>query len=243
MIYLPEVDAPPICGRTARRLDPDWRADGLEAVVVDDNDDVRVLTGEVLADIGFNVRHASNASEALALCEAGADLVVSDIVMPGAMDGVALARTIRQRWPDMQTILMTGYSEASREAVAAGFRVLRKPFTRAPLLEAISTNRFESAPPLAPHGRQVSASRRKARQRFLLEREDFLHARARRDRARRSSCNWPSADVVIELTTRAAGTRRDARRRWRSGRTGTRGRRASGPRSRNSRPAQPAQAA
>ena len=147
MIYLPEVDAPPISKPAPRvALDLDWRADGLEAVVVDDNDDVRALTGEVLADIGFNVRHASNASEALALCEAGADLVVSDIVMPGAMDGVTLARTIRQRWPDMQTILMTGYSEASREAVAAGFRVLGKPFTRDALLEAISTNRFDEAP-------------------------------------------------------------------------------------------------
>ena len=146
MIYLPEADAPPVAAPSpALDFNPEWRADGLEAVVVDDNDDVRVLTGEVLSDIGFNVRHASNASEALALCEAGADLVVSDIVMPGAMDGVALARTIRQRWPDMQTILMTGYSEASREAVAAGLRVLAKPFTREALLEAISTNRFENA--------------------------------------------------------------------------------------------------
>lgn len=146
MIYLPEVDAPPILAPVAQSdVDPQWRADGLEAVVVDDNDDVRVLTGEVLADIGFRVRHASNASEALALCEAGADLVVSDIVMPGSMDGVALARTIRQRWPDMQTILMTGYSEASKDAVAAGLRVLGKPFTRAALLDAIRTDRFEGA--------------------------------------------------------------------------------------------------
>jgi CheY-like chemotaxis protein len=147
MIYLPEAEAPPIATPASPlTFNPDWRADGLDAIVVDDNDDVRVLTGEVLADIGFNVRHASNASEALALCEAGADLVVSDIVMPGAMDGVMLARTIRQRWPDMQSILMTGYSEASRDAVAAGFRVLGKPFTREALLEAISTSRFDETP-------------------------------------------------------------------------------------------------
>ncbi|MBX9759786.1 MAG: response regulator [Beijerinckiaceae bacterium] len=147
MIYLPEAEAPAILAPSAQAdPDPQWRADGLEAVVVDDNDDVRVLTGEVLADMGFRVRHASNASEALALCEAGADLVVSDIVMPGSMDGVALARTIRQRWPDMQTILMTGYSEASKDAVAAGLRVLGKPFTRAALLEAIRTERFEGTP-------------------------------------------------------------------------------------------------
>ena len=145
-IYLPVADAPaPLVAEERAQVDETWRADGLEAIVVDDNDDVRVLTGEVLADIGFKVRYASNAGEAMALCEAGADLVVSDIVMPGAMDGVGLARTIRQRWPDMQTILMTGYSDASADAVAAGMRVIRKPFTRAMLLAVISTSRFEGS--------------------------------------------------------------------------------------------------
>ncbi|MFN3890842.1 MAG: ATP-binding protein [Beijerinckiaceae bacterium] len=143
-IYLPEAEAPAEAMAQAREpVDLTWRGDGLEAIVVDDNDDVRVLTGEVLADIGFRVRYASNAGEALALCEAGADLVLSDIVMPGAMNGVELARIIRQRWPDMQTILMTGYSDASSEAAAAGMRVIRKPFTRAMLLAAISTSRLE----------------------------------------------------------------------------------------------------
>lgn len=155
-IYLPEVDEPAVAEPAdlwqadetsqldeASQADENWRADGLEAIIVDDNDDVRILTGEVLADLGFKVRYASNASEALALCEAGADLVVSDIVMPGSMDGVALARIIRQRWPDMQAILMTGYSDASTDAVAARMRVIRKPFTRATLLRAISTGRFE----------------------------------------------------------------------------------------------------
>lgn len=150
-IYLPEAEEPAAAAPEDRlqsddaspRIDESWRADGLEAIVVDDNDDVRILTGEVLVDLGFNVRYASNASEALALCEAGADLVVSDIVMPGPMDGVALARIVRQRWPDMQAILMTGYSEASTEAAAAGMPVILKPFARATLLGAISTGRFE----------------------------------------------------------------------------------------------------
>lgn len=145
-IYLPLAD-PPVAavGDEDEPVDISWRGDGLEAIVVDDNDDVRILTGEVLADVGFRVRYASNASEALALCEAGSDLLVTDIVMPGAMNGVALARTVRQRWPDMQTILMTGYSDASAEAVGAGFRVISKPFTRQMLLRAISTSRLEGS--------------------------------------------------------------------------------------------------
>ena len=145
-IYLPEAQAP-LCEACEEQelINVDWRGDGLEAIVVDDNDDVRVLTGEVLADMGFRVRYASNASEAMALCEAGADLLVTDIVMPGAMNGVDLARIVRQRWPDMQTILMTGYSDASTEAANASFRVVRKPFTQRVLLGAIRTGRLEAS--------------------------------------------------------------------------------------------------
>lgn len=143
-IYLPKAEPPAAVQPQERSpVDETWRADGLEAIVVDDNDDVRVLTGEVLAELGFKVRYASNASEALALCEAGADLVVSDIVMPGAMDGVALGRIVRQRWPDMQIVLMTGYSEASNGAAASGMRVIQKPFTPAALLATINTGRFD----------------------------------------------------------------------------------------------------
>jgi CheY-like chemotaxis protein len=142
----PAVEQPTVAASEGQApIDISWRGDGLEAIVVDDNDDVRVLTGEVLEDIGFRVRYASNASEAMALCEAGSDLLVSDIVMPGAMNGVGLALLVRQRWPDMQTLLMTGYSEASAEATGAGLRVIRKPFTRAMLLGAINTGRLEKS--------------------------------------------------------------------------------------------------
>ncbi len=144
-LFFPAVDEPDLPVGELAPINAAWRGDGLEAIVVDDNDDVRILTGEVLEDIGFHVRYASNASEAMARCEAGSDLLVSDIVMPGAMNGVGLALLVRQRWPDMQTLLMTGYSEASSEARSAGLRVIRKPFTRAMLLGAINTERLETS--------------------------------------------------------------------------------------------------
>src|SRR5262249_52317828 len=55
------------------------------------------------------------------------DLVVSDIVMAGAMDGIALARAIRERKPDLPVLLVTGYSHVASEA-AGEFAVMRKPF-------------------------------------------------------------------------------------------------------------------
>ena len=48
--------------------------------------------------------------------------------MPGGLSGVDLARTARQRWPDLPVLLVSGYSASIAEAAAQGFRVLRKPY-------------------------------------------------------------------------------------------------------------------
>jgi DNA-binding LytR/AlgR family response regulator len=53
--------------------------------------------------------------------------VFSDIVMPGTIDGVGLAREIRSRYPDLPVLLTTGYSDAA-QAAPADLRILRKPF-------------------------------------------------------------------------------------------------------------------
>jgi two-component system NtrC family sensor kinase len=63
--------------------------------------------------------------------------VLSDMVMPGEMDGLDLARRLRERRADVPVILMTGYSAAAGAAAAEGFPVLRKPFTMASLAECI----------------------------------------------------------------------------------------------------------
>jgi len=63
------------------------------------------------------------------LLEDGAkiDLVFSDIVMPGPIDGVGLAREIRSRYPDLPIVLTTGYSDAA-QAAPSSLKILRKPF-------------------------------------------------------------------------------------------------------------------
>ena len=64
------------------------------------------------------------------------DLVFSDIVMPGTIDGVGLAREIGSRYPDLPVVLTTGYSDAAK-AVPANLRILRKPFDADTLREVI----------------------------------------------------------------------------------------------------------
>jgi CheY-like chemotaxis protein len=61
------------------------------------------------------------------------DAVLSDMVMPGALGGLDLARKVRERRKAFPIVLMTGYSAAAGSAAAEGFPVLRKPFTMAAL--------------------------------------------------------------------------------------------------------------
>src|SRR4030081_2792570 len=67
----------------------------------------------------------------------GIDLVFSDIVMPGKMDGLALAKTIRGKYPRIPILLATGYSDALRK-VSLGFQILKKPYEIHELSQALS---------------------------------------------------------------------------------------------------------
>ena len=84
----------------------------------------------MLESIGFTVLHAKSAAAALDAMSAGrrVDIVFSDVMMPGGMSGVDLAREIRKRRPDLPVVLTTGYVEAARTAVTEGLEVLVKPY-------------------------------------------------------------------------------------------------------------------
>jgi PAS domain S-box-containing protein len=121
---------------------------GGAVLVVDDNPEVAEVSASMLEQLGYEVRRVSDAAGALAAVDAHAfDLVMSDIVMPG-MDGVALARAVRARRPDLPVLLVTGYSEAAAEA-GAEFPVMRKPFQLAELSRATARMIAESKQPPA----------------------------------------------------------------------------------------------
>jgi DNA-binding NtrC family response regulator len=86
------------------------------------------------------VRCVVDAEAALQALERDAtiDLVLSDIVMPGRMDGLALARAVREKYPGLPVLLATGYSEAA-QGVAAEFPILRKPYQMGELSKAVAT--------------------------------------------------------------------------------------------------------
>jgi PAS domain S-box-containing protein len=129
-IYLPRATE----GAEATPDEPqDWNASSGEVLVVEDNPDVSEVSASMLKQLGYVVHMVPSADAALdALAKDNFDLVVSDIVMAGAIDGIALARLLRTRKPDLPVLLVTGYSEAASEA-GSEFAVLYKPFQLADL--------------------------------------------------------------------------------------------------------------
>ena len=107
-------------------------------LLVEDNPDVANASTGLLEQLGYSVRWASDAEAALREIDRnGIDLVLSDIVMPGKMDGLGLARAIKLKWPALPILLATGYSEAAQNA-RTDFPILRKPYQLHELSRALS---------------------------------------------------------------------------------------------------------
>lgn len=126
-VYLPCADAQLINQETpVKTSDQPQRP---SVLIVDDSAEVAEVTSSLFEQLGYATVYRDSAEEALSLLSNGAkiDLVFSDIVMPGAIDGVGLAREIRSRYPNLQVVLTTGYSDAA-QAAPSDLRILRKPF-------------------------------------------------------------------------------------------------------------------
>jgi CheY-like chemotaxis protein len=100
-------------------------------LVVEDDPDVAEVAVAVLESMGHDVRMCPNASAALSLLDenAGYDLVFSDIMMPGPLNGIDLAETILKKFPDLPVLLATGFSNAALAPGALRFPVLAKPYS------------------------------------------------------------------------------------------------------------------
>lgn len=110
-------------------------------LLVEDDEEVAALVGEMLDELGYQVIRAGSAAAALGALANGRaiDVVFSDIMMPGGMNGVELAREIHKRRGDLPILLTSGYSEAAKQAAdAQGIKILRKPYELSELSEALS---------------------------------------------------------------------------------------------------------
>ncbi|MDB5911777.1 MAG: response regulator [Ramlibacter sp.] len=110
-------------------------------LVVEDNNEVASALLPLLEALGCTVARVDSAAAALewlAVQESRADLVLTDVMMPGEMDGMALARRLRAEMPGLPVLLMTGYAERIDAATSLGFEVLPKPCSPEVLSAAIA---------------------------------------------------------------------------------------------------------
>ncbi|HEU4372189.1 MAG TPA: response regulator [Telluria sp.] len=131
-IFLPRSDdapalveqsiAAPLCG-------------GLETIlVVEDEDDVRTSTVDLLSALGYHVLSAQDAAGAVALVDSGVhvDLVFTDVIMPGEVSSLELRDRVRVKLPDAQVLFTSGYAEGvltHEGKVDAAVNLLQKPYT------------------------------------------------------------------------------------------------------------------
>src|SRR5216684_1405911 len=139
-IYLPAAtDAPVQVEQKAEPVDRELRTEKGTVLLVEDSKEVAAILAEYLEELGFAVDHAWNASDALRNLQSKGPyhLVVTDILMPGSVAGLELARIVRGNYSEIPILLTTGYSERAQEAVLEGFSVLQKPYDLQTLSDAI----------------------------------------------------------------------------------------------------------
>ncbi len=103
----------------------------LKILLVEDDEAVAAAVSEMLTCLGHDNHRVINADAAMVTLNAGGsfDVVLSDMVMPGELDGIGLAREIRRQYPGLPILLTTGYSEAAEQAIGEGLTPLAKPYT------------------------------------------------------------------------------------------------------------------
>lgn len=99
-------------------------------LVVEDDFLIRLASVEIVETAGFVAIEAADAEEAIALLEARSDigLVFTDVEMPGTMDGLKLARYIRERWPPILLLVASGRAIVSEADLPEGTPFVYKPF-------------------------------------------------------------------------------------------------------------------
>lgn len=112
-------------------------------LIVEDESTIRAAFADMVSAGGYRCIAAANAVDAMHIIEADIltfDMLITDIVMPGELNGVELADKLRERQPNVAVLLVTAYAQSAikEAAEARGYRVLEKPFRQATFAAAIA---------------------------------------------------------------------------------------------------------
>jgi PAS domain S-box-containing protein len=145
-LWLPRTEAVPEAPIPAPDLDSSLRRRALmgSILLVEDNDEVAALVTEMLRELGYCVTRAASAESALGALadDRDIDLLFSDVMMPGEMNGMDLAAEVRRRRPEVPILLTTGYaSGALSESDDEQIEILQKPYEIEALDRALQATR------------------------------------------------------------------------------------------------------
>jgi CheY-like chemotaxis protein len=142
-LYLPKSSDRPVApeiGTETASLRP---ASGHETIlVVEDDEDVLVVASESLGELGYQVVTAGDATQALAILRGDqpVDILLSDVIMPGGMNGVQLTVEARRIRPELKVLLTSGYTAAAlslEHGLPDNLNVLEKPYRREELAKKL----------------------------------------------------------------------------------------------------------
>ena len=99
-------------------------------LVVEDEPILRLHALDIVEEAGFTAIEAKNADEAIAILESRNDiaLLFTDINMPGSMDGLKLAHAVRNRWPPIKIVVVSGHVQLDQSELPSHSRFFGKPF-------------------------------------------------------------------------------------------------------------------
>jgi PAS domain S-box-containing protein len=141
-LYVPRASAPSLVPELPRD-DTQALPGGYESILlVEDDRAVRTFTERQLVELGYRVTTVSDPHEALKIARLTGrpDLLLTDIVMPGQINGRELAERLRQHWPNLKVLCTSGYTDGAPEVVDGlldGFHFLSKPFRRRDLAHKV----------------------------------------------------------------------------------------------------------
>lgn len=113
----------------------------MQILVVEDEPLIRLGLVSAIEDAGYKVVQAANADEAIRKLQMLDDvrLIVTDVDMPGTMDGIRLAHFVRQKWPPIQIVVISGKVGVKPGELPAGARFVSKPYQEPALINLVET--------------------------------------------------------------------------------------------------------
>ena len=116
------------------------QSNGALILIVEDEPFLRMAAADFVGEAGFTVVEASNADEAVMLLETRGDirLIFTDIDMPlGSMNGLKLAAAVRDRWPPIRIIIVSGHGFPEKTQMPFGARFFSKPYDETRIVDVM----------------------------------------------------------------------------------------------------------